>query len=223
MKILSLIMARAGSKRLKDKNLKKIKNYSLIERAIRISKKLKKNNIICDTLLSTDSTKIFELGKNNKVMTPWIRPKKLSQSNSKSADTALHAIQWYENNILRLDGILLLQPTSPFREYKDVVKAISLFKKYKRKVVSVSPIKKHFQEMYEISNNKLKMKGKKIKSKKDLYVCNGYLYVFSIKELKKNKNFSATNSIPFVIRSYIKSIDIDDEYDFELATNLNKK
>ena len=42
MKILSLIMARAGSKRLKNKNLKKINKYSLIERAIRISKKLKK-------------------------------------------------------------------------------------------------------------------------------------------------------------------------------------
>ena len=211
-------MARAGSKRLKNKNLKKIKNYSLIERAIRMSKKLKKNKIVCDTLLSTDSIKILEVGKKNKVMTPWIRPKNLSQSNSTSADTALHAVEWYENNISRLDGLLLLQPTSPFREYKDVVRAISLFKKNKRKVVSVSPIKKHFQDMYEISNNKLK-----IKSKKDLYVCNGYLYIFSIKELKKNKNFSAANSIPFEIRSNIKSIDIDDKYDLELAMNLNEK
>ena len=216
-------MARAGSKSLKNKNLKKIKNYSLIERAIRMSKKLKKNKIVCDTLLSTDSIKILEVGKKNKVMTPWIRPKNLSQSNSTSADTALHAVEWYENNISRLDGLLLLQPTSPFREYKDVVRAISLFKKNKRKVVSVSPIKKHFQEMYEISNNKLKIKTKKVKSKKDLYVCNGYLYIFSIKELKKNKNFSAANSIPFEIRSNIKSIDIDDKYDLELAMNLNEK
>ena len=99
MKILSLIMARAGSKRLKNKNLKKIKNYSLIERAIRMSKKLKKNKIVCDTLLSTDSIKILEVGKKNKVMTPWIRPKNLSQSNSTSADTALHAVEWYENKI----------------------------------------------------------------------------------------------------------------------------
>ena len=42
MKILSLIMARAGSKRLKNKNLKKIKKYNLVERSIHISKKLKK-------------------------------------------------------------------------------------------------------------------------------------------------------------------------------------
>ena len=31
MKILSLIMARAGSKRLKNKNLKKIKKYNLVK------------------------------------------------------------------------------------------------------------------------------------------------------------------------------------------------
>ena len=54
-------------------------------------------------------------------------------------------------------------------------------------------------------------------------MCNGYLYIFSIKELKKNKNFSAANSIPFEIRSNIKSIDIDDKYDLELAMNLNEK
>lgn len=216
-------MARAGSKRLKNKNLKKINKYSLIERAIRISKKLKKNNIICDTLLSTDSDKILNIGKKNKVIAPWIRPKNLSQSNSTSADAALHAIEWYEKNHFKLDALLLLQPTTPFREYKDIVKAISLFKKFKKKIVSVSPIKKHFQDMYEISNNKLKIKIKKLKSKKDLYVCNGYLYIFSIKELKKDKNFSAANSIPFEIRSNIKSIDIDDKYDLELAMNLNEK
>lgn len=42
MKILSLIMARAGSKRLKNKNLKKINKYSLVERSIKISNQLKK-------------------------------------------------------------------------------------------------------------------------------------------------------------------------------------
>ena len=56
-------MARAGSKRLKNKNLKKIKKYNLVERSINISRKLKKNYLICDTLLSTDSKKILSIGK----------------------------------------------------------------------------------------------------------------------------------------------------------------
>ena len=56
-------MARAGSKRLKNKNLKKIKKYNLVERSINISKQLKKNDLVCDTLLSTDSKKFYQLEK----------------------------------------------------------------------------------------------------------------------------------------------------------------
>ena len=75
MKILSLIMARAGSKRLKNKNLKKIKKYNLVERSINISKQLKKNDLVCDTLLSTDSKKILSIGKKNKIISPGLDQK----------------------------------------------------------------------------------------------------------------------------------------------------
>ena len=223
MKILSLIMAREGSKRLKNKNLKKIKKYNLVERSINISKKLKKKNLVCDTLLSTDSKKILSIGKKNKIIAPWLRPKNLSKANSASIDAALHAIKWYEDTYFKLDALLLLQPTTPFREFKDIADAIKIFKKFKKKIVSVSPIKKHFQDMYEILNNKLVIKNKKKINNKDLFVCNGYLYIFPINDLKKNKNFSAVDSIPFLIKSCIKSIDIDDKYDLELAVKLNEK
>ena len=223
MKILSLIMARAGSKRLKNKNLKKIKKYNLVERSINISTKLKKNNLICDTLLSTDSKKILSIGKKKNIISPWLRPKNLSTANSPSIDAALHAINWYEETHSKLDALLLLQPTTPFRTFNDVADAIKLFKKFKKKIVSVSPIKSHFQNMYEISRNKLTIKRKKKIYNKNLFVCNGYLYIFPINDLKKNKNFDADNSVPFVIHSSIKSIDIDDKYDLELAVKLNEK
>ena len=223
MKILSLILAREGSLRLKDKNLKKINNKTLIERTIEISKKLKKKKEIFDTLLSTDSIKIKKIGIKRKILSPWLRPKKLSHSKSSSAESAIHAINWYEKEHFKINGLLLLQPTSPFRDYKDILKAIKIFIKYKRKIVSVSPIKKHFQDMYEISNTYLKHKVKQKKNNNDLYVCNGYLYLFSIKELKDKKTFYAGNAIPFVIKSNIKSIDIDDKYDLEIARKINEK
>ena len=223
MKILSLIMARAGSKRLKNKNLKKINKYNLVERSINISNQLKEKKLICETLLSTDSKKILAIGKKNKIISPWLRPKSLSQSSSTSGDVALHAIKWFEKKYFKLDALLLLQPTSPFREYNDLEKAINLFKKYKKKIVSVSPIKSHFQYMYTISNKKLINKNKKKKYNKKLYVCNGYLYIFPIRDLQIYKNFSATNAMPFIINSNIKSIDIDNKYDFEIAVKLNEE
>ncbi len=141
--------------------------------------------MVCDTLLSTDSKKILSIGKKNKIIAPWLRPKNLSKANSASIDAALHAIKWYEDTYFKLDALLLLQPTTPFREFKDIADAIKIFKKFKKKIVSVSPIKKHFQDMYEILNNKLVIKNKKKINNKDLFVCNGYLYIFPINDLKK--------------------------------------
>ena len=58
-----LICARGGSKGIKDKNLKSIKNQSLILRAINFAKKFKGSKIY----LSSDSEKIIDVGKNNTI------------------------------------------------------------------------------------------------------------------------------------------------------------
>ena len=69
---------------------------TLVERSIIFAKKLVENKNI---ILSTDSKKILEIGKENEILVPWLRPKNLSQDSSKSVDVALHALKWYEKNI----------------------------------------------------------------------------------------------------------------------------
>ena len=49
------------------------------------------------------------------------------------------------------------------------------------------------------------------------------MYIFPIRDLQIYKNFSATNAMPFIINSNIKSIDIDNKYDFEIAVKLNEE
>ena len=60
--VWALIPARSGSKRLKNKNLKKIKNLSLVARAIINCKKSMKIDRI---FLSTNSKRIKNEGLNN--------------------------------------------------------------------------------------------------------------------------------------------------------------
>ena len=77
-KILALVLARKGSTRLKNKNIKKIKGKPLVEWTF---KKLYKKNIrklFTDVLVSTDSKKIINIAKRYKFLSPWIRPKKFS-------------------------------------------------------------------------------------------------------------------------------------------------
>ena len=140
MKIVALIPARAGSKRIKKKNLKKLLGQPLISWTIKTAKKV---NEISDIFVSTDDEQIGQICNKLNIKVPWKRPKYLSGDKVSSENVALHFLKWYEKKYSKLDGLLLLQPTSPFRKKNSIIKAIKLFKKNKNKaIVSFSHIKK---------------------------------------------------------------------------------
>ena len=127
MRVLLFIPARGGSKGIKNKNLSNLNNKSLISYTFEIAKKLKKFR----TFLSTDSKKIIKLGLNYGIKDNYIRPKKLSGSNSNIIDAVFHGLDHLKKKSEKFTHILLLQPTSPFRSLKDIKKIINLFKKKK--------------------------------------------------------------------------------------------
>ncbi len=85
MKIVALIPARKGSKRIKRKNLKRFLGKPLITWIIKTAKKIKKINSI---FVSTDDEQIIKLCKKNNVNVPWKRPKSLSGDKVNSANVA---------------------------------------------------------------------------------------------------------------------------------------
>jgi len=198
MKILVLILARSGSKRLKNKNIIKLKKKPLITWTIKFAKKLP---YITDIMISTDDNKIAKIGKMNKAFVPWIRPKKLSGDKVTSARAAMHAVNWYEKKVEKIDGILLLQVTSPFRNLNVFKKIIKLYKKnFNKNYVSVS------------KNNK---------SKSDrLYKPNGSLYLISPKKFRKYKTFITKDSIGVLLKTKKEQIDIDYKSDLNFARTL---
>ena len=75
-KIWALVPARSGSKSIKNKNLQKIGNYSLVARAVRVAKNCK---YIDRVFLSTDSIKIQKEGIKYKAEVPFLRSKKIKK------------------------------------------------------------------------------------------------------------------------------------------------
>ena len=140
MKILAIIPARKNSRRIKFKNRKILGKKMLIEYTIDVAKKCKQ---FCDIFVTTDDQKILDIAKKKKVLAPWLRPSNLSSSKTSSYATVKHSISWYESNIQKIDVIILLQPTSPFRTIKNILDAINFFKSDKKKssVLSVSLVK----------------------------------------------------------------------------------
>ena len=93
MNNLIIIPARKNSVRLKNKNILKIGNKTLIEHSIIFAKKISTNTNI---LVSTDSKKIRDISLKNNILCPWLRPNKLSSSKASTDDVVLHALNWYE-------------------------------------------------------------------------------------------------------------------------------
>ena len=149
MKFIFVIPARAGSKSIKGKNIKKIGKYSLIEYTFSTLKKI--NNSLSFVL--TDSLKIKKISKKYNVISDYDRPKSLSKSKTSLIDTLFHFTNWAIKKKFKFDYLVVLQPTSPLRNSLDLFKSISIVKKNKYKsLFSISEVNEHPYEMINLSN-----------------------------------------------------------------------
>jgi len=94
-KILGIITARGGSKRLHKKNLFIFRDKPLIYWTINSALKSK---YIDKVIVSSDSKEIMDLSIKYGAEVPFKRPVGLSQDNSSSESVILHALTWLRNN-----------------------------------------------------------------------------------------------------------------------------
>lgn len=221
MRILALIPARGGSKRLPGKNIRLLGGKPLIVWSIDVAKGIPE---ICDILVSTDDPAIAAVCEEAGALVPWLRPTELATDTASSMDVALHALDWYEAENGAVDGLLLLQPTSPLRTQKTVRRGIELFKvNGQQSVLGVSPC--HAHPMWT-----LKMEGDYLvpfmpehglgTRSQDLpaaYVVNGSFYLSSAAELRANRSFVGAKAIPLLIESSQEALDIDTEWDWTVV------
>ena len=92
-RILAIIPARAGSKRLPGKNIKELAGKPLIQWSMEAAKN---SALLTEVIVSTDDEKIVELAKEIDVNVPFVRPQYLAQDKSSSIDVIKHAIDFLE-------------------------------------------------------------------------------------------------------------------------------
>ena len=125
LRVLGLILARGGSKRLPGKNLLPILGKPLISWTIEASLACP---LICQTVVSTDSQAIADVALAAGSSVPFLRPAELARDESSSADAALHALQYlFDLEAQAFDVVVLLEPTSPLRASSDLKGVIELF------------------------------------------------------------------------------------------------
>lgn len=226
--ILGLIPARGGSKGFPKKNIGPLLGKPLMAWVIEESLASK---YLDRLIVSTDDDEIAEISKKYGAEVPFMRPKELATDDAKRVDVVLHAINWIENdNKKHYDLLMLLQPTSPLRTSEDIDRATELlFSKKARAIVSVCEAEHH-----PYWSNTLPRDGRMenfikpeimIKNRQELpvfYRLNGAIYLAYCDYVQKQKTFFGKETFAYIMPRG-KSIDIDNEVDFELAEILIKK
>lgn len=224
-KILVVIPARSGSKEIKNKNIKIIKGKPMFLHSVDYAMKSK---IVDKIVISTDSTTYLKIAENNGLKTPFLRPKNLSGDFVKDFKVIHHALIKSEKFFNeKYDFIVLLRPTSPFREESLIEKGISKLVKNNKSdsLRSMIQVSQHPYRMWFKKNNFIRGYVENIKEPYNiprqklpiLYFQSGDIEIVKRSTII-NGSISGKNIIPLFINK--KSIDVDSQDDL---SKINKK
>ena len=220
----AVIPARKGSKGIIGKNMKLIGGKPLVQFTMEAARDAVEIN---SSIVSTDDPEIIRLAKNIGIDVPFSRPEEFSTDTAKMSDVLRHALEWYyATNGIYPNNIVLLQPTSPFRNFKDIDRAVQLFSSSKKKcLVSVCDPMQHPNDFlmrnegggYSRINIGLsdgECAGRQ--SYSEVVFIDGGIYISEVMAFIKTGELIGDD--PEVIRlDQSHSIDIDTPFDLELA------
>lgn len=220
--IHSIILARGGSKGIKNKNLMLFEKRPLIYWSIIKSLNSKKINY---TWVSSDSKKILKVAKKYGAKT-ILRPKIYSDDFSSSESAWKHAINYISKKKIVIDTVVGIQPTSPIRNNQDFDNALKIFKN--EKLDSLFSANKtndtniwHYKKKKLISNYNYKKRKMRQQINKS-FLENGSFYIFDKKKFLQN-NCRLFGKIGIYLMKKINSFQIDDFEDIEIVKIIFKK
>ena len=230
MKILGIIPARHGSKRVQKKNFRPFAGTTLVDIAIQQSLQSK---YLTDVVLSSDSEEILEIGKKYCDVITLKRTSEISDDKSPAIDFILHTLDILEpQKGYSYDFIVILQPSSPLRTPKDIDNTIELLLQNPQKESSVSVVKVdhmvHPVKLKKMEGNELmpyieEEKGRFASHElPNIYVRNCAVYVSTRQSVLKRKSAISPDSLGYIM-PIETSVDINEMIDFEFAEYLFKK
>ncbi|HIF9454010.1 TPA: cytidylyltransferase domain-containing protein [Photobacterium damselae] len=219
-KVVAVIPARGGSKRLPRKNVLNLAGKPLISWTIDAAKECK---YIDEIIVSTDDEEISNIALELGVCVPELRPIHLSSDSATTESLLLYCLKHYE---VDASIMILLQPTSPLRSSVDIEKALEYFiEKSAISVVTVtqcehSPLWSNIlPEDFNMGNFIRQKNAKRSQELPVFYRLNGAIYIFDTVSFKIHGMKYSNKSYAYLMDNE-SSVDIDTELDFKFANLL---
>jgi CMP-N-acetylneuraminic acid synthetase len=222
-KILAIIPARGGSKRLPRKNIMDLNGKPLIVWTIEAAQK---SLFVDEVIVTTDCNEIAEVAVEAGATVPFLRPDYLSSDEATTNDVIMHAVENYKAGTF--DYYIILQPTSPMRTTKDIDDSIKLISEPKIEgVVSVCPCEHSPLWCNTLpETNSLgsflsdEVKGLRSQDLPTYYRLNGAIYCYGNESLVTHQGIFYSDNVKALVMPTERSVDIDNLTDFKVAEVL---
>ena len=228
MRNIAIIIARSGSKGLKDKNIRLLNGKPLMAYTIEAALKSKCFDTV---MVSTDSIKYKKIAEEYGAEVPFLRSKVNSKDKTSPWDVVKEVLDKYKEMGKEFDTLCLLQPTSPLRDDRDIKKAYKLFVDKKANAVasmcelecSIHLVNKLPKSLSMDNFIPEKNYNKRRQDIEPYYRFNGALYISKVKTFYKDMNIYKHKCYAYIMDRN-KSYDIDNKFDLKIVeTIMNHK
>ncbi len=111
MHTLGVVLARGASKRLPRKNVRDLRGLPLVAWSCRAAMASGIGRVV----LSTEDAEIAEIGRQQGIAVPFIRPAALAEDFARDVDIVLHAVHACQAQYdERYDAVVMIQATTPY-------------------------------------------------------------------------------------------------------------
>ena len=225
--VVGIITARGGSKSIPKKNIVDLAGKPLIAWTIEAALQ---SDGLSRVIVSTDDEEIAHVARVSGAEVPFMRPPELARDDSSHMSVLIHAVEWLLlSDQAKVDYVMLLQPTSPFRLAEDIDQSIRLaLQKEADSVVSVCETFSHPYLAKSITTDgKLQDFGSKPEgylrrqALPPVYVLNGAIYLIRRDVLLEQQVIYTDRTYAYVMPQE-RSLDIDTPWDLNLANLILK-
>lgn len=229
LRVIALIPARSGSKRVADKNVRPLGGHPMMAYTIAAAQE---SGVFADVMVSTESEAYAKLARHYGAEVPFLRPVELSGDLSPD-------VEWVEDVLRRLrdagrayDCFSILRPTSPFRQAATIRRAWNAFRA-EQGVDSLRAVEKcaqHPGKMWVVRGKRMvplmplspaeqPWHSSQYQALPEVYVQNASLEIAWTRVVFEGRTIAGNVLMPFLTEGY-EGFDVNRPHDWDRAEEL---
>jgi CMP-N,N'-diacetyllegionaminic acid synthase len=227
--IVGLIPARAGSKRVADKNIRPLAGHPVI--AYTIAAALQ-SEIFGAVIVSTDSPQYAEIARHYGAEVPFLRPAEFAGDLSPDIEWVEYTLERLRNESRSCECFSILRPTSPFRLPETIRRAWKDFlaEEGVDSLRAVEKCRQHPGKMWVVRGKRMlpllplgpaeqPWHSSQYQSLPEVYVQNASLEIARSRVVFEGRTIAGTVLMPFFTQGH-EGFDVNNPYDWDLAEHL---